>query len=314
MKVLFSFLPKEEQQLKLTNQFPQIDFIFQKGLNEKELETADIVVTYGEDLKAFHINSAKELKWIMVASAGLEKMPLKEIADRNILLTNVRGIHKTPMAESVLAHILSIKKSLPVVAENQRNANWSKRVPSSELLGSTALILGPGAIGGEVGRLLQAFGVRTIGCNRSGNTASYMDEMISFGSLKEVLPQADIVVSILPSTEETRGLLTYKHFQSMKESAIFMNYGRGDLVKELDLLKALEDKCIAYAVLDVFEQEPLESDHPFWRMPNVIVSPHISSHSSQYVVRALEIFSRNLVAFLKQENDIENVIDATRGY
>lgn len=314
MKVLFSFLPKEEQQVKLTNQFPQIDFIFQKGLNENELETADVVVTYGEDLQAIHINSAKKLKWIMVASAGLEKMPLKEIAERNILLTNVRGIHKTPMAESILAHILSIKKSLPVVAENQRNANWSKRVPSSELMGSTALILGPGAIGGEVGRLLQAFGVQTIGCNRSGKAAPFMDEMVSFESIQEALPKSDIVVSILPSTEETRGLLTYSHFTSMKKSAIFMNYGRGDLVKEEDLMKALKDNCIAHAVLDVFEKEPLESTHPFWNMPNVIVSPHISSHSSQYVVRALEIFSRNLATFIAQENNFENVIDASRGY
>lgn len=314
MKVLFSFLPKEEQQLSLTNRFPQVDFIFQKGLNEDELETTDVVVTYGEDLKTSHINSAKELKWIMVASAGLEKMPLQEIAARSILLTNVRGIHKTPMAESILAHILSIKKSLPVVAENQRNANWSKRVPSTELFGSTALILGPGAIGGEVGRLLQAFGVWTIGCNRSGKAAPYMDEMKSFKSIKGALPKADIVVSILPSTEETRGLLTYEHFQAMKDSAIFMNYGRGDLVKELDLIKVLENKCIAYAVLDVFEQEPLGSNHPFWGMPNVIVSPHISSHSSQYVVRVLEIFSRNLTTFITKENEFENVIDARRGY
>lgn len=314
MKILFSFLPKEEQRLGLIDRFPQVDFIFHKGLNENELKTASVFVTYGEDLKPSHIEGAKKLKWVMVASAGLEKMPLQEIAQRNILLTNVRGIHKTPMAESILAHILSIKKSLPLIAENQKKAEWSKRVPSSELYGSTALIIGPGAIGGEVGRLLQAFEVHTIGCNRSGKTASYMDEMVSFKSLKEVLPKADIVISILPSTEETRGLLTYEHFKSMKESAIFMNYGRGDLLKEQDLKQALEDNCIAYAVLDVFAKEPLESDHPFWSMPNLIISPHISSHSSQYVVRALEIFSRNLTSYLNEESNFENVIDVSRGY
>ena len=314
MRALFTFLPKEEQQLSLINRFPQVEFVFQKGLNERDIVNAEIIVTYGEDLQASHIEAAKELKWVMVASAGLEKMPLQEIENRNILLTNVRGIHKIPMAESVLAHILSIKKSLPIIAENQKNAVWSKRVPSTELYGSTALIMGPGAIGGEVGRLLQAFGVRTIGCNRSGKTAPYMDEMVSISSLKEALPKADIVVSILPSTKETRGLFTYNHFQAMKSSAIFMNYGRGDLVQEEDLMKALNDNCIAYAVLDVFEQEPLESGHPLWNMSNVIISPHISSHSSQYVVRALEIFSRNLSAYLNHGNDFENVIDASKGY
>ena len=96
----------------------------------------------------------------------------------------LRGIHKTPMAESILAHILSIKKSLPTMAENQRKGEWSRKLHSSELFGSTALILGPGAIGSEVGRILQAFGVRTIGCNRSGKIAPSMDEIVSFDQLK----------------------------------------------------------------------------------------------------------------------------------
>ncbi|TQR19298.1 D-2-hydroxyacid dehydrogenase [Psychrobacillus vulpis] len=314
MKILFSFLPKPEQQTNLIERFPEAEFIFQKPLDEETLKSADVFVTYGEDLHASHIENADRLKWIMVASAGLEKMPLKEIANRNILMTNVRGIHKTPMAESILAHILSIKKSLPTVAENQRKGEWSNRVKSSELFGSTALILGPGAIGGEVGRILQAFGVHTIGCNRSGKISNYMDEMTSFADLKAVLPTADIVLSILPSTDETRELLTYKHFHCMKRSAIFMNFGRGDVVKEEVLVRALKDECIAHAVLDVFEKEPLREGHPFWSMNNVIVSPHMSSHSSQYVIRALDIFSRNLSAWMSGIEKMENIIDLEKGY
>ncbi|MEK4487125.1 D-2-hydroxyacid dehydrogenase [Psychrobacillus sp. FSL H8-0484] len=314
MNILFSFLPKEEQQANLRNDFPKAVFNFQKGLDKEALKTADIFVTYGEDLHATDIETAEELKWIMVASAGMEKMPLKEIANRQIVVTNVRGIHKTPMAESILAHILSIKKSLPMVAENQRKGEWSKRVPSSELLGSKALILGPGAIGGEVGRILQAFGVQTIGCNRSGQAAPYMDEMTSFENLTKALPFADFVISILPSTELTKGLLTYEHFQSMKPTTLFMNFGRGDVVKEDVLLRAIREECIAFVVLDVFEKEPLYEGHPFWEMSNVIVSPHISSHSSQYVVRALEIFSRNLTEWMRGSNHLENLIDMERGY
>lgn len=314
MKILFSFCPKQDQQSSLKEKFPQVDFIFQKSLDEEALKTADILVTYGEDLSASHIEKAVQLKWIMVASAGLEKMPLEEIASRNIMLTNARGIHKTPMAESIIAHILSIKKSLPTMAENQRNGEWVRKLKSSELFGSTALILGAGAIGSEVGRILQAFGVRTIGCNRSGNIASSMDTMISFNQLKETLPEADIVISLLPSTEETKYLLTYEHFQCMKPSSIFMNFGRGDVLKEEELLQALKDENVAYAVLDVFAKEPLPSGHPFWKMNNVIVSPHASSHSSQYVVRVLEIFSRNLTEWLNGSDQLENTIDAKRGY
>ncbi|MFF2754876.1 D-2-hydroxyacid dehydrogenase [Psychrobacillus sp. NPDC058041] len=314
MKILFSFLPKPDQQANLIAGFPNAEFIFQKPFDEEILKSADIFVTYGEDLSASHIESAHQLKWIMVASAGLEKMPMKEIANRNIIVTNVRGIHKTPMAESILAHILSIKKSLPIIAENQRNGEWSKKVNSSELFGATALILGPGAIGGEVGRILQAFGVYTIGCNRSGDLANHMNEMISFSQLKEVLPTADIVLSILPSTTETRHLFTYEHFHCMKRTAIFMNFGRGDVLKEEELLRALQDNRIAYAVLDVFENEPLPKGHPFWEMNNVIVSPHVSSHSSQYVVRALEIFTKNLTMWINENNQMENLIDLEKGY
>ena len=95
----------------------------------------------------------------------------------------------------------------------------------------------------------------------------------------------------------------------MKPTAIFMNFGRGDVVKEEELLRALKEESIAYAVLDVFENEPLREEHPFWRMNNVIVSPHVSSHSSQYVVRALEIFSRNLTEWLNEKQQMENEID-----
>lgn len=313
MNILFSFLPKPEQQDELVKKYPDAKFIFQKGLNEELLKSASILVTYGEDIDAPHLKTAEQLKWIMVASAGLEKMPLLEIAKRGIVVTNVRGIHKTPMAETILAHILSIKKSLPLINENQRKGEWSKRVSPTELLGSTAIILGPGAIGGEVGRILQAFGVHTIGCNSSGKLPPFMDEIVTFDKLNEVLPKADIVISILPSTEQTKGLITYEHLQSMKQSAIFMNFGRGDLVKEQHLLRALEEERIAYAVLDVFEKEPLAAEHPFWSMNNVIVSPHISSHSSQYVIRALQIFSSNLNAWMEQK-PLENEIDLEKGY
>ena len=123
MKILFSFLPKQEQQDELIEKFPNAEFIFQKGLNEEVLKSSQILVTYGEDLHACHLETAEQLKWIMVASAGLEKMPLQEIAKRGIVVTNVKGIHKTPMAETILAHILSIKKSLPLIMKINEMGN-----------------------------------------------------------------------------------------------------------------------------------------------------------------------------------------------
>ncbi|WP_155593469.1 D-2-hydroxyacid dehydrogenase [Lysinibacillus cavernae] len=314
MRIYFTFEPRPTLREPLLAEFPQVDFVFGSGLSNEELQQADVLVTYGEDLTEESIQFATKLKWIFVASAGIEKMPAHAIMERGILVSNVRGIHKTPMAESMLAHILAIKRALPWMYEQQKKSEWSKKAQQTELRDSTALILGPGAIGAEVGRLLQAFGVTTIGCNRSGKEAANMDKIISFAQLKEALPDADIVISVLPKTKETTHLLKEEHFATMKSSAIFMNFGRGNLVDEKVLIQAIETEQIGYAVLDVFEEEPLASDNPLWTLPNVIVSPHISSHSSRYVERSLEIFKPSLTKWLKGDTDLENIMDLSRGY
>ncbi|MGE7092355.1 D-2-hydroxyacid dehydrogenase [Lysinibacillus sp. NPDC048646] len=314
MRIYFTFEPRPDLREPLLVEFPQVDFVFESGISIEELQKADVLVTYGEDLNEENIQYATKLKWIFVASAGVEKMPAQAIVDRGILVSNVRGIHKTPMAESMLAHILAIKRALPWMYEQQKKSEWSKKGKQTELRDSTALILGPGAIGSEVGRLLQAFGVATVGCNRSGKEAPYMDVMVSFDKLLEALPQADIVISVLPKTTETTHLLNEEHFKAMKNNAIFMNFGRGNLVDENVLIQAIKADEIGYAVLDVFEQEPLVTNSPLWTLPNVIVSPHISSHSSRYVERSLNIFKSSLIKWLDGDTDLENVMDLSRGY
>ncbi|WP_431808609.1 D-2-hydroxyacid dehydrogenase [Lysinibacillus sphaericus] len=314
MRIYFTFEPRPDLRKPLVEEFPQCDFVFENGLSTDELQKADVLVTYGEDLNDANIQYATKLKWIFVASAGVEKMPAQAIMDRDILVSNVRGIHKTPMAESILAHILAIKRALPWMYEQQKKSEWSKKGKQTELRDSTALILGPGAIGSEVGRLLQAFGVTTIGCNRSGNAAPYMDEMVNFAKLTEALPKADIVLSVLPKTPDTTHLLKDEHFNAMKNDAIFMNFGRGNLVDEKVIIRAIEAGEIGYAVLDVFEEEPLSANNPLWSYSNVIVSPHVSSHSSRYVERSLAIFKPSLTKWLDGDTALENVMDLSRGY
>lgn len=313
MEILFTFKIKEQQETELTQEFPTYTFHF-STINCKEVETADVIVTYGSDIDVPVLNRANSLKWLMVASAGVEKMPLTEIAERNIVMTNVRGIHKTPMAESVLAHILALKRSIPEIYALQDTKEWKSKFTSTELRGTTALILGPGAIGSEIGRLLQAFKVRTVGCNRSGRVRESMDEGILFDQLLGKLPEADFVISVLPSTEETRGLLTAAHFKAMKESVIFMNFGRGDLFDEEVLIEALKTEEIGHAVLDVFKIEPLAEDSVFWTLPNCTVSPHVSSKSGMYIERSLEIFQENLRNWSKEEQVLLNVVNPIQGY
>lgn len=315
MKAYFTFDSRPDLQKQLIEEFPQVEFVFRKGIVEEDLETAEVIVTYGEDLTDEHIEKAHNLKWIFIASAGIEQMPKQAIASKNILVSNVRGIHKKPMTESILAHILSLKRSLPYIYNNQRNKRWDKRGGRpTELNGSTALIIGPGAIGGEIGRLLQAFDVYTIGCNRSGKPAEYMNETHPLEGLAEHLPKADIVISILPSTDETKHLIRYEHFELMRSNAIFMNFGRGDLVATEVLVRALEEKQIHHAVLDVFEEEPLPQECKLWELDNITISPHCSSHSSRYLERSFEIFKPSLLKYLEGDTNLENKMDILRGY
>ena len=314
MKIYFTFDPREDLKTPLVAEFPQVQFVFDKKLDEAQLADTDILVTYGVDLNEERIAMLKQVQWIFVASAGLELMPHKAIAERGIYVSNVKGIHKKPMTESILAHILAYKRALRDIYKQQEQAEWNTRLQQSELNGNTALILGPGAIGQEIGRILQAFEVKTIGCNSSGEAVPFMDETYAMDGLLEQLPKADIVISMLPSTNKTKHLLTRAHFEAMKNSALFLNFGRGDVVETSVLIEALKEQLIAHAVLDVYEEEPLPKTNELWQLANIVVSPHVSSHSSRYVERSLDIFKPSLQQFLQGERSLLNEVDILKGY
>lgn len=314
MQVLFTFHVREQFQQQLRQKFPQVSFRFNEKVEEVLIEDIEILVTYGRDVTEEMLERSTSLKWIMVASAGVDKMPLQAIAERNILVSNVRGIHKIPMAETVLAHILALSKGLPTLQKQQQRKEWKKDFLPGELYGQTAIIIGPGAIGAEIARLLRAFGVYTIGCNRSGKPVEYLDETVPITELQAVLPQADYIISILPSTAETACLLTEAHFKAMKETAVFLNFGRGDVVKEQILIDALESKEIGHAVLDVFEVEPLPESSALWNLSNVTISPHISGLFRKYVERSIIIFEENLEKWLADDHNLRNIIDLKKGY
>lgn len=314
MKVLFTFDITDHQKMDLEEKFQDLVFLYNKKGDTTNVESVEILVTYGSDIDSSLLQRANKLKWIMIASAGVDKIPLLEIAARNIILTNVRGIHKTPMAESVLAHMLALRRSLPLIYSNKEKKEWNRPEGSAELKGSTALILGPGAIGSEIGRLLQAFSVKTIGCNRSGRASESMDKTIAFQDLMLELPKADYVISVLPSTPETKGLLTAEHFTAMKKTVVFMNFGRGDLFNETLIIDALKNNEIGHAVLDVFEVEPLPLENELWTLENCVISPHVSSLSSKYVERALIVFEKNLELWIQGDIELENLINLDKGY
>ncbi|SFE31412.1 Phosphoglycerate dehydrogenase [Lentibacillus persicus] len=316
MVILFSAKIADKHRTRLRTNYPDCEFIFCENIDEakKDLSRADILVTYGEDLDSDLIDEASRLKWIMVISAGLDKMPFKAISKRNILVTNARGIHKTPMAEYAFAMLLQVVRQAKQVIANESENKWDKSVRMREMSGSTMLIAGTGAIGEEVARLAKAFGMTVYGVSRSGKQIDNFDKTIKHSEFSTLLPEVDFVVSVLPSTTETKQFFTYEHFMKMPSHAVFLNMGRGDVVEEEVLLKAVRDDQIAHAVLDVFEEEPLPEGHPFWDEENITITPHLSGVSPHYHKRALEIFEQNLQTYLNSGTEYVNKIDLSRGY
>ncbi|MCU9614653.1 D-2-hydroxyacid dehydrogenase [Caldibacillus lycopersici] len=316
MKIVASLYPAESLQKQVRAEFPDLSFSFYKGMKElgDEIETAEILMTYGEDLSDAIIEKAKALKWIMVMAAGVEKLPHEAIAKRNILVTNVRGVHKIPMGEFAIGYMLQYAKQSALFQTQQQEKIWNRNVTLRELYDHTLLVVGAGAIGSQIGKYAKVFGMKTIGINRSGNRVEEFDEVYPMEQLNEILPAADYIVSILPSTELTTGVFAKPQFSLMKNEAVFINMGRGSAVNEEDLIEALNNGELAHAFLDVFAQEPLPEDHPFWSSDKVTITPHLTGISRNYLKRGLEIFRRNLHMYLKGENKFENIIDVHRGY
>ncbi len=316
MQVLSTGKLKTNIKERLRETYPDVTFHFYPSMQEAEpkLADAEILLTYGEDLNAELIQKASHLKWIMVLSAGLERMPFQAIKERGILVTNARGIHSIPMAEYTLSVMLQVARDTKQVLANESSKIWKKKTPIREITGSSIGVVGTGAIGSEIARVAKAFRMKTLGVNRSGHEVDHFDVIYNNEELLSMLPKCDYVVSVLPSTRETANYFTKEQFAAMKESGVFINIGRGDTVDEQCLIDALNEHQIAHAVLDVFKDEPLDSSHPFWEMENVTVTPHHSAISDNYQPRAIEIFEHNLIQYQKGTNDLKNVIDPDRGY
>ncbi len=316
MKIVSSAGIKSVIRKELIREFKGVNFYFFGSIDEVgvHLEDAEVLITYGEDLEAEHIRKAKKLKWIMVISAGLDKMPFLEIMKRDIIITNAKGIHAKPIAEYVISAVLQVARNTKRLIKNEEEKKWDRRVPMVEINQQVLGVIGAGTIGTEIARVANAFGMKTIGVRRNTVFTEYFDEVYSFDNVSRCLEQADYVVSVLPSTNDTFELLDKTFFSMMKQNAVFINVGRGQTVNEYDLIEVLKNGVISHAFLDVFANEPLPKEHPFWEMEQVTITPHVSGISSQYQPRAFQIFKENLTRYLKGNGELLNVIDPKRGY
>jgi phosphoglycerate dehydrogenase-like enzyme len=259
--------------------------------------------------------AAPNLKWIQLTSAGADRLLNSGFVEQGIVVTTVSGLHATPIGEFILSSILMWAKGAPRTMRAQVRGEWTRFAPS-ELYGKTVGIVGLGHIGAEAARLAKAFGCRVLATRRTsaeGDTAEHVDELFPASRLHDVLRQSDYVVLAMPLTNDSRGMMAEAEFRAMKPTAFLVNIARGPVTVEADLIRALKEGWIAGAALDVFDQEPLPPESPFWGMENVILTPHISGGTEIYNKRATEIFAENLRRYLAGE-PLMNVVDPARGY
>ncbi|MFV9507269.1 MAG: D-2-hydroxyacid dehydrogenase [Oscillochloridaceae bacterium umkhey_bin13] len=255
------------------------------------------------------------LRWVHTPSAGVEHLLIPLVYERDLTLTNSAGVHAIPIAEFVMAVLLSRAKALHEYNTAQVEHQWAKDIDLQELYGATMLILGIGGIGTAIAERAAAFGMRVWGSRRRSSAAPtpYAERIVTGDAWRALLPEADYVVVAAPLTPETRHMVDAAALAAMKPSAYLINIARGGLVDETALLAALQAGQISGAALDTFEQEPLPATSPFWELPNVVVTPHATANSPRMHERQVALFLENLRRALRNE-PLVNVVDKTLGY
>ena len=298
-------------QIKAVDPRLDVTAVADRGQGIELAERAEIMVGWNIPREA--VQRSGRLRWIHSTAAGVDQLLYPEVREGDILVTTSSGIHQ-PLVEHVFALLLALVRRLHIAIRNQQERRWDRsRAVGGEVRGMTVGVLGLGSIGAEVAAKATAFGMRVIGTKRTPGGVPHVDRVYPPEALHEVLAAADVVVVALPLTDETRGLLGEQEFRAMKPAGLLINIGRGPIVQEAALIRALQEGWIGGAGLDVFEREPLPADSPLWAMEDVIITPHVSGGWPGYLDAAVPLFCENLARYLRGA-PLLNLVDKSRGY
>ncbi|MBY0339068.1 MAG: D-2-hydroxyacid dehydrogenase [Acetobacteraceae bacterium] len=264
------------------------------------------------DVPAGTLARMPKLRWLQSFTAGVEHWLGRPDLPPGLVLTCARGTHRVQMPENILGALFHITKPYHAAALDQREAKWTRRT-SRTLAGATLGILGLGAIGQELARKAAALEMRVIGTRRRPEPMPHVDAVFPPEETDEVLARADHVVLLLPSTPGTDNLMDAARLSRMQRHAWLINFGRGGAIVDADLVAALRAGTIAGAVLDVFREEPLPRDHPFWTAPNLVVLPHIGGLHPRRNDVVAALFADNAKRFLAGM-PLREAVDRTAGY
>jgi phosphoglycerate dehydrogenase-like enzyme len=308
---------RQQADLIVTNQLKQA---LEQGVGAQILMHASLAGS-GPAIKEIWPSISGSVQWIHSLSAGVEKLLTPEIAQSPVVVTNARGVFKRPLAEFAVLGVLYFSKQLRRLVRNQTSRVWEEF--SVDLLdGKTLGVAGYGEIGRECAMLLKPFGMRVIATRRRPERAvndTILDRAFAATELHAMLSECDVVVAAAPHTPDTHHMFDDGAFAAMKRSSIFINVGRGTVVDEAALIRALQSGQIAGAALDVFEVEPLPKDSPLWGFDNVLISPHCTdrTHDPDWLDLSARLFVKNFERFSQGgdwRNTLENIVDKHAGY
>jgi len=277
---------------------------------EKYWSQAEII--FGGKINAEILAKCKNLRWIQTAGAGVEHYLFPELLESDIMLTNVKGMHGQTISEHIFMMMLAHTRNLKKCIQQQQTHAWQKH--KVELLhNKVLLVIGLGGIGQKAAKIGNAFGMRVEGIANTPKDLPFVGKTYTPNRLNQALPTADYIVIAVPLTEKTKGMIAAPEFSLMKRDAFIINIGRGLVIDEQAMIKALQQDQIGGAGLDVFIDEPLGENSPLWDMENVIVTPHIAGLMPDCLGEAVKIFCVNLRLYLKGHKP-ENLVDKDAGY
>jgi phosphoglycerate dehydrogenase-like enzyme len=254
---------------------------------------------------------AQRLRWIQVTGVGVDGVAAALKLDQDIVLTNGRGIFEDAVAEYGIALLFAVAKQLPTTLRDQTQQRWDTR-EIVMLRDREALVLGAGAIGRRVALLLRGLGLRTVVVARHDRMDDELGHIRSISDLDELLPRAEVIVCVLPATPDTVGLLDRAKIERIRQGAMLVNIGRGDLIDEVALASAVTEGRLVGAALDVFNEEPLPVDSPLWTLgPSLIVSPHMAGELSGWQALVGARFAQNFESW-RADQPLVGIVDRAR--
>jgi phosphoglycerate dehydrogenase-like enzyme len=295
----------------LLERFPQLTINVVGHHNDvgPYIADTDILLCFSPPMADHVVRDAPRLKWIQALGTGVDNIIDLPSLGKEVLVTNVRGIHGAPVSEATIAYMLSLARDLPR-ASVAHDKGQRERWPAALLAGKTVGILGVGLIAEYLAPICKALHMTVVGISGSPREAKGFDHMAHRDDFVKVVPELDFLVALAPLTAETRGIVGAKVFAAMKPTAYLVNVARGGVVDEPALIAALEAGKIAGAALDVFAQEPLPASSPLWRTKNVTIFSHLGGYSQGYEDRAMPTIAGNMAKFLS--GDLKSMINIVR--